>query len=82
VPVANGFEIIQVDEIMYIRAEGSYSKIQDKHGQEVTISHNLKYFEVLLSADKNSSGFIAAILPILILQKNYPQRWKFSHHGR
>lgn len=52
VPVANGFEIIQVDEIMYIRAEGSYSKIQDKHGQEVTISHNLKYFEVLLSADK------------------------------
>ena len=48
IPQTNGFEIVKLDEIIFIKAEGSYAKIYLKNEKLLMISHNLKYFEDLL----------------------------------
>ena len=55
VPVLNGFEILKIEEIVYIKAEGSYANIFLKDAPNLLVSHNLKYFEDLL---KEQQGFI------------------------
>ncbi len=47
-PVAEGFEFIQVDDILYIKADGSYTHFRMKAGQKITSSKNLKFFEGIL----------------------------------
>lgn len=47
-PVAEGFEFIQVDDILYIKADGSYTHFQMKQGGKITSSKNLKFFEGIL----------------------------------
>ncbi len=47
-PVAEGYEFIQVDDIYYIRADGSYTHFYMKNGQKITSSRNLKFFETIL----------------------------------
>lgn len=47
-PVAEGFEFIQVDNILYIKADGSYTHFRMKAGQKITSSKNLKFFEGIL----------------------------------
>ncbi|MDE3236298.1 MAG: response regulator transcription factor [Bacteroidota bacterium] len=44
-PVQSGFEIVPVEDIYFIKAEGSYSKVEIKNVGSLTISKNLKYFE-------------------------------------
>ncbi len=53
IPQATGFEIINVDDIVYIKAEGSYSKIFLKNDGSLLVSNNLKYFEDLVGGEKN-----------------------------
>jgi two-component system LytT family response regulator len=45
IPVSTGFEILNVKDIIYIKAEGSYTKIYLKNNISYTMSKNLKYFE-------------------------------------
>lgn len=47
-PVAEGYEFILVDDILYIRADGSYTHFMMKHGVRITSSKNLKFFETIL----------------------------------
>lgn len=53
IPQATGFEIINIADIMYIKAEGSYSKIFLKNDGNLLVSNNLKYFEDIVSGEKN-----------------------------
>lgn len=45
IPVSTGFEILNVNDIIYIKAEGSYTKIYLSNNVSYTMSKNLKYFE-------------------------------------
>ena len=47
-PVLNGYEYVEIAQIEYIEAEGSYVNIQLSSGKKILISKNLKYFETLL----------------------------------
>jgi len=53
VPVFNGFEILKLEEIVYIKAEGSYAKIFLNNAPPLLVSHNLKFFEDLLREQQN-----------------------------
>jgi two-component system LytT family response regulator len=51
VSVAGGFEIITIPDILYLKAEGSYTKLYLINGQSITISKNLKYFDSVLESN-------------------------------
>lgn len=51
VPVSSGVEIINLDDILYLQAEGSYTRIHLAHEQPLTLSRNLKHFEDQLADD-------------------------------
>ena len=48
VPVTNGYEILQIDDVIYLEADGSYTRIILRDGQPFVVSKKLKYFEDLL----------------------------------
>mgnify|MGYP000356724469 CR=1 FL=1 len=47
--VADGYEFIKVDDILYLKADGSYTILVLKNAQKRTTSKNLKHFEGILS---------------------------------
>jgi two-component system LytT family response regulator len=49
VPVSNGFEILSLSSIAYLKAEGSYTHIAFANGQDLLVSKNLRHFEYILS---------------------------------
>ncbi|SRR5260221_1779031 len=49
VPVANGFEILNLKEIYYFKAEGSYTQIFFASNKNMLVSKNLKHFEFILT---------------------------------
>lgn len=53
VPLMNGFEIIKLRDILYIKAEGSYSHIHQENGSSLMVSHNLKYYEDIFIGEIN-----------------------------
>ncbi len=53
VPLMNGFEIIKLQEILFIKAEGSYAHIHQENGSSLMVSHNLKYYEDLFNGENN-----------------------------
>ncbi len=53
VPVANGLEILNVKDICYLKAEGSYTQIFFVASPNLLVSKNLKYFEFILSGCEN-----------------------------
>ena len=53
IPQANGFEIMRIKDILFIKAEGSYAKIYRQEAPPLLVSHNLKYFEAMLFGEKN-----------------------------
>ncbi len=53
VPLVNGFEIIKLEDIIYIKAEGSYAHIHQENGSSLVVSHNLKYYEDIFSSENN-----------------------------
>lgn len=55
VPVANGFEILNLKDICYFKAEGSYTQIFFASNTKMLVSKNLKHFEFILT---NIKGFI------------------------
>jgi two-component system LytT family response regulator len=48
-PIAEGVEFKKVDDILYIRADGSYSTFALKDKTSLTVSKNLKFFDDILS---------------------------------
>ncbi len=51
IPVANGLEIVKVEDLNYFQAEGSYTKIFTRGKTPILVSKKLKYFEDLLEED-------------------------------
>ncbi len=49
ISVANGFEVINLADISYLKAEGSYTQICLNDQSVITASKNLKHFEYMLS---------------------------------
>lgn len=48
VPISSGFEILNLDEIIYLQADGSYTRFHLSGGSQLVVSKNLKHFENLL----------------------------------
>jgi two-component system LytT family response regulator len=49
VPVATGFDILNLGDICYFKAEGSYTNIFFADNSSLLVSKNLKHFEFILS---------------------------------
>ena len=49
VPVASGFDILNLEDICYFKAEGSYTNIFFCDTSSLLVSKNLKHFEFILS---------------------------------
>lgn len=47
-PISNGYEIINVQNICYLRAEGSYTQIFTINNETILASKNLKHFQFIL----------------------------------
>ncbi len=48
ISVADGYEFIKVNDILYLLADGSYTHLCLKNGNRITTSKNLKFFESIL----------------------------------
>lgn len=46
--IADGYEFVKVNDILYLKADGSYTHFTLKDGERITTSKNLKFFEGLL----------------------------------
>jgi two-component system, LytTR family, response regulator len=66
-PVLNGYEYVEVAQIEYIEAEGSYAHIQLTTDKKILISKNLKYFETLLE----SFQFFLRVHRSFLVNQNY-----------
>jgi two-component system LytT family response regulator len=53
IPVANGLEIVKLQDLNYFQAEGSYTKIFLRSQTPILVSKKLKYFEDLLEEDSS-----------------------------
>jgi two-component system, LytTR family, response regulator len=73
-PVLNGYEYIEISQIEYIEAEGSYVNIQLTTEKKILISKNLKYFETLLS----SFSFFLRVHRSFLVNKNHIKSVKIS----
>ena len=49
IAVVSGFEVINLSDVCYLKAEGSYTEIFFKDGGSMLTSKNLKHFEFILS---------------------------------
>lgn len=49
VPVINGYEILNINDIYYLKAEGSYTQIFFASNTSMLVSKGLKHFEFILS---------------------------------
>lgn len=45
VPVSSGVEIVKLEDIIYLQADGSYTRMYLANDQPLTLSRNLKHFE-------------------------------------
>jgi two-component system LytT family response regulator len=52
-PVANGYEILNLCDICYLKAEGSYTQIISKNNTSILASKNLKHFQFILEGAGN-----------------------------
>lgn len=52
IPVSSGFEILQLNDIVYLQADGSYCKLYLSNGNFMLVSKNLRYLEDLINDNK------------------------------
>ncbi|MFT6246807.1 MAG: two-component system LytT family response regulator [Salibacteraceae bacterium] len=48
-PSSNGLIFVNKEDILFIKAQGSYSEVQFKSGKSLLISKNLKFFESIIT---------------------------------
>lgn len=65
VPVVSGVEIIKLNDIIYLQANGSYCNIFLNDNSQLIVGKNLKYFEDLIADDKlffrNNRSFLVNV---------------------
>ncbi len=52
-PVSDGLLFIEVPEIVYLEAEGSYTNVWLKNGSKILVSKKMKFFEDILESKPN-----------------------------
>ncbi len=52
-PVSTGFEILNLNDIFYLKAEGSYTRFFAIGGINLLVSKNLKHFEFILTGNNS-----------------------------
>jgi two-component system LytT family response regulator len=70
VPVSDGFEIMNMKDIAYLKAEGSYTQIVLSANKSLVVSKNLKYFQNILSG----TGYFVRIHRSFIANMNYAKK--------
>lgn len=55
VPVGSNYNVLKLQDMVYIKGEGSYSEVFMKDKSKILVSRNLKNFEEILKADKRFS---------------------------
>lgn len=75
---AEGFFNILVREIMYVEADGSYSKIYTKENKTITVSKNLKHIENSLIG----ISYIKRVHRSHLINLNYIERFDKSDRGK
>lgn len=50
VQIMNGYEILNLSEILFLKAEGSYTRIYLQDKESLMVSKNLKYFDEILDS--------------------------------
>ena len=68
VPVSNGYRYIAIDDILFIKGEGSYSTIYWKGGNELLIALPLKHFE-----NELEKGFMKTHKSFMVNKKSVEQ---------
>ncbi|MBI1183022.1 response regulator [bacterium] len=48
IALTEGYEFVKIDDIITLKADGSYTQFQLQSGEKLTTSKNLKYFESIL----------------------------------
>lgn len=76
IPIVNGYEYVKLPEIVSIKADGSYVTITTVGGQSITVSKNLKYFDLAL---EGAPQFVRVHRSYLI---NLQQMKRFERSGR
>lgn len=76
VPIENGFELVEIADIVYCEADGNYSRIHMKNERELMISKTLKFLDNLLSAH----GFYR-IHQSALVNINYISRYSRAEGG-
>jgi two-component system LytT family response regulator len=76
IPSASGYNFIKINEVQYIKADGSYTHIYSASEKAITVSKNLKYFETAL---EGYSQFVRVHRSYLI---NIFQMKKFDKQNR
>lgn len=68
-PTFDGFEFVKIAEILYCKADGSYSHFHLKGGQKLTASKNLKYFSEILEEYAFFRIHSATLINLMYLKK-------------
>ncbi len=76
IPIQNGYEYINIPDIEYLEADGSYVHIFTIDKKQKTVSKNLKYFQGILEGNSN---FVRVHRSFIIHLKNLHT---FSRSGR
>lgn len=69
IPTLDGFEFVKVSDILYCKADGSYSHIYLKNGEKLTTSKNLKYYSEILSEYSFYRIHSATLINLMYLRK-------------
>jgi two-component system, LytTR family, response regulator len=77
VPIANGFEIINLSSITYLKAEGSYTAIHFTDAKQLLVSKNLKHFESVMN---NMTNFLR-IHRSYIVNLNFAKKITYRNGG-
>lgn len=69
IPTLDGFEFVKISDILYCKADGSYSHIYLKNGEKLTTSKNLKYYSEILEEYSFYRIHSATLINLMYLKK-------------
>lgn len=76
VPVMDGFEFVEINDIVYCQSNNNYTQIHLKSGEKLTVSRTLKGVEEILNA-----YFFIRVHQSYIINPNYLHKYSRSEGG-
>jgi len=68
-PTLSGYNFVEIDSIVRFEASGSYTKAFFINGEEVLLSHHLKYFEDLLETENFFRAHHSSLINLNLIKK-------------